>query len=357
LFKDAGYRTAIAGKWQLGQGKNWPRRLGFDEACLWQHTRRPARYANAGLEYNGVERNFKNGEYGPDLVNEFALDFITRHKDRPFLLYYPMILTHGPFQPTPDNPDFKPTAKNDRDGADPKYFGDMVAYMDKLVGKLVAKLDELKLRDDTLVIFLGDNGSPREVTTQFKGQSYPGGKGLTNARGTHVPLVVNWPNHVPAGRVNDDIIDSCDFLPTICEAAGVKIPASMTIDGVSFFPQLEGEKGNPREWRYTWYSKNGGAKATHEFAMTKSLKLYSDGKAYDLRTDAEEAKPIEVANLTGDDAETAKKLQAVINQYANARPQRLMASAGGNAENDDYANKEKRKQKRANRQRKKAAAG
>ena len=96
LFKNAGYATGIAGKWQLGRDKDLPQRFGFDEACLWQHTRRPPRYANPGLEYNGEERDFTNGEYGPDLVNDFALEFITKNKSKPFFLYYPMMLTHSP---------------------------------------------------------------------------------------------------------------------------------------------------------------------------------------------------------------------------------------------------------------------
>ena len=110
LFKNAGYATAIAGKWQLGREKDSPQKFGFDESCLWQHTRRPPRYANPGLEYNGEERDFKNGEYGPDLVNDFALDFIDKHKSKPFFLYYPMLLTHAPYQPTPDSPDWDPKA-------------------------------------------------------------------------------------------------------------------------------------------------------------------------------------------------------------------------------------------------------
>ena len=95
-FKEAGYLTCVAGKWQLGQDPQLPKKFGFDEHCLWQHTRRPPRYVNPGLEINGVAKDFGQGEYGPDLVNEYAIDFIKRHRERPFFLYYPMILTHGP---------------------------------------------------------------------------------------------------------------------------------------------------------------------------------------------------------------------------------------------------------------------
>ncbi len=328
LLKDAGYVTGIAGKWQLGRGKKLPQRLGFDEACLWQHTRRPPRYANPGLEYNGEERDFANGEYGPDLVSDFALDFVTRHKSQPFFLYYPMMLTHAPYQPTPDSPDWDPTVSDEKTATDVKHFAEMVAYMDKLVGRLVAKLDELAIRENTLILFLGDNGTGRGVTSQFKGQSYPGGKGLTNARGMHVPLIANWPARVTAGRLNSDLIDSTDFLPTLCEAAGADVPSSLSIDGVSFLPQLLGEKGRPRDWIYSWYAKDGGPTAEIEFAMSRALKVYRDGRVFDLGADPFEEQPLRVVDLNSEQAETTRMLEGVMNQYADARPAHLLASPG-----------------------------
>src|SRR3954453_14943188 len=176
LLKNAGYATCIAGKWQLGRDRDLPQRFGFDEACLWQHTRRPPRYANPGLEYNGTPRDFHNGEYGPDLVNDFALDFIAKNKAKPFFLYYPMMLTHAPYEPTPDSPDYDRSAKREGAKKNPKHFADMVAYMDKLVGTVVAKVDKLGLRDNTLILFLGDNGTGKGIDSRFKGEKYPGGK-------------------------------------------------------------------------------------------------------------------------------------------------------------------------------------
>ncbi len=327
LLKNAGYATAIAGKWQLGHDKGLPRRFGFDEACLWQHTRRPPRYANPGLEYNAEERDFHNGEYGPTLVNDFALQFITKNESKPFFLYYPMILTHAPYQPTPDSPDWDPKASDEKAGKDVKHFADMVAYMDKMVGRVVNKVDELGIRDNTLIIFLGDNGTGQGVTSQLKGAAYSGGKGLTNARGMHVPLIANWPGKTPAGSVNDDLIDSTDFFPTVCEAAGAEVPTSLTIDGHSFLPQLEGKKGEPREWIFTWYSKNG-TPPIREFVATKEYKLYRNGRFFDLKKDPFEAQPPQqLADLTGDEAATAKKLKAVLAQYADARPSALRKTA------------------------------
>ncbi len=143
LFKEAGYATAICGKWQLGHEIDSPKHFGFDESFLWQHTRRPPRYVNPGLEINGVEKDFSNGEYGPKLVNDFALDFVTRYKDGPFFLYYPMLLTHAPFQPTPDSPGWDPKAVGEKVNDDKKNFADNVAYMDKMIGRLDTKLNVL----------------------------------------------------------------------------------------------------------------------------------------------------------------------------------------------------------------------
>ncbi len=331
LLRNAGYATAIAGKWQLGHDKNLPRELGFDEFCLWQHTRRPPRYANPGLEYNGEERDFKNGEYGPDLVNKFALDFIAKcaqNPSKPFLLYYPMMLTHAPYQPTPDSPDWDPKAMGEGVNHAPKHFADMVAYMDKLVGSVVAKVNELGIRGDTLIFFLGDNGTGLGTKSQFKGATFIGGKSTTTARGMHVPLIANWPGHTPARTANDDLIDSTDILPTLCESAGVVIPKDLTIDGRSFFPQILGRPGQPREWIYTWYAPDG-APPIREFVTMKKYKLYRNGRFYNLERDPyEDETPAKMTDLTGDEAAAAKKMKSVLNQFADARPAHLQKSAG-----------------------------
>jgi arylsulfatase A len=322
LLKKAGYATGICGKWQLGRETDAPQHFGFDEALLWQHTRRPPRYANPGLELNGVEKEFPQGSYGPTLINDFALDFVTRHKERPFFLYYPMILTHDPYQPTPDSADWDPTASGESKQKDVKHFADMVAYMDKMIGRLDAKLGELGIRENTLLLFIGDNGTGRGVTSRFKGAEYPGGKGTTTVRGYHVPFIASWPGVMKQGRVNSDLISSTDFLPTICAAAGIPVPAN--VDGVSFLPQLRGEKGTPREWLYCWYSPRQNADMTvRECAFTRDAKLYRTGDYFDLATDPFEKKPLAIASLTGPAADAAKKLQAALDQFKDARPAEL----------------------------------
>ncbi|MFM1746694.1 MAG: hypothetical protein RLZZ188_360 [Verrucomicrobiota bacterium] len=323
LLKQAGYATGICGKWQLGKDPGLPQHFGFDESYLWQHTRRPPRYANPGLEHNGRELDFNGGEYGPKLINDFALDFVTRHRARPFLLYYPMILTHDPFQATPDSADWDPRLKSEQQQRDVRHFAAMTEYMDKMVGRLVAKLEELGLRENTLILFTGDNGTGVQVTSRFKGAEYKGGKGTRTARGNHVPLIANWPGSIPAGRVNDDLVCSADFLPTLCEAAGAAVPATPGIDGRSFLPQLLGRPGQPRDSYYLWYARNGGREATFEFAQGRTLKLYRDGTTYDLVADPFEEKPLRVAALPAERTAEARRLQAVLDQYAKARPEHL----------------------------------
>jgi arylsulfatase A len=324
ILSQAGYATCIAGKWQLGQDKELPKKFGFDEHCLWQHTRRPPRYANPGLEINGVEKDWNQGEYGPDLVNDYALEFISCKKDGPFFLYYPMMLTHSPYQATPDSKTWDPKAQGENANKRPEHFGDMVAYMDKLIGKLVARLDQLGIRDNTLLVFLGDNGTGRGTPSMMGSREVIGGKGTTTSFGMHVPLIANWPGKIAGGRVTANLVDSTDILPTICEAAGVKTPADLKIDGRSFFPQLRGGLGGPREWVYSWYSpRQSNDKAVREFAFNHSFKLYRSGDFFDLRSDLAEKQPLKVASLTGEAAAAAKQLQGALDQYKAARPAHL----------------------------------
>ncbi|MBN1417909.1 MAG: sulfatase-like hydrolase/transferase [Planctomycetes bacterium] len=327
LFREAGYATCIAGKWQLGRDPGLPGHFGFDESCLWQQTRRPPRYANPGLEVQGREVDYDRGEYGPDIINAYAIDFIVRNREKPFLLYYPMILTHAPFQPTPDGEDWDPKATGEKVNNHPKHFADMVAYTDKMVGRLVAALERLGLRERTLILFIGDNGTGRGITSRMGDREVRGGKGTTLHTGTHVPLIASWPGVIPAGRVSRDLVDSTDFLPTICEAAGVSIPPGLALDGRSFLPQLRGERGAPREWIYCWYARDGGAKADREFAANQRFKLYRNGAFYDLARDPEERRPLEASGLSGDAAPARKLLGGALERFEGARPAALRSQA------------------------------
>ncbi len=345
-LKEAGYATGVCGKWQLGHEADSPQHFGFDESCLWQQTRRPPRYANPGLEYNGVARDFQNGEYGPTLVNDFALNFIARHKEGPFFLYYPMILTHAPFQPTPDSPYWDPAAVGENVNRDVRHFADMTAYMDKLVGRVDAKLAELGIRDNTLLLFLGDNGTLGSVTSRFHGREYRGGKGTTTRRGTHVPLIASWPAVMTQGRINRDLVSSVDLFPTLCEAAGVPAPAKT--DGLSFLPQLRGEAGRPREWLYCWYSPRQQLDLTvREFAFDREHKLYRDGRFFDLTADPDEKSPLDVAQLAGPAIDGARKLQSVLDRFADARPEQLDREFEASMKQNGGTPKAKGKKKKA----------
>lgn len=324
LLQDAGYATCITGKWQLGHDVDLPKKFGFDEACLWQHTRRPPRYANPGLEVNGVEKDFVSGEYGPDLVNDYAIDFITRKQSKPFFLYYPLMLTHSPYQPTPDSAVWDPTAKGEQGKQNEKHFGDMVEYMDKLLGKLIAKLDALGLRENTMVVFLGDNGTGKGTRSMMGDKVVIGGKGSTTAAGMHVPLIVNWPGQVAPGAVKHELVDSTDFLPTLLDAAGVKPPAKLPLDGYSFLPLLRGNSSTPREWIYSWYSpRQGDDMSVREFAFNQRFKLYRTGDFFDLEQDIHEKRPLKAESLNGDAEKAAKLLQSALDQFQSARPQEL----------------------------------
>jgi arylsulfatase A len=344
VFQQAGYATGICGKWQLGKEADSPQHFGFDEAYLWQHTRRPPRYANPGLEHNARELDFTNGEYGPKLVNDFALDFVTRHRDQPFFLYYPMILTHSPFQPTPDSPDWDLAARGEDVNKDVRHFAAMVAYMDKMVGRLDAKLGELGIRDNTLLVFLGDNGTLGTVTSRFRGGDYRGGKGQTTARGTHVPLVVSWPSVIREASVCEDPVSSVDLFPTICAAAGVKTPESL--DGVSFLPRLRGEPGQPRDGLYGWYSPRQQSDMTvKEYAFDQKGKLYRTGEYFDLVADPFEQQPLDPVTLSGEAVKRVQKLEAVLEQFREARPKELDETF--RAANPSAAPTAKKKKKKA----------
>ena len=269
-LKAAGYATAIAGKWQLGRDKDSPQHFGFEQSCLWQHTRSgrsneegkniDRRFVNPQLEFNGVEKDFTNGEYGPQVCTDFICDFIDKNKKKPFLVYYPMILTHCPFDPTPDSTDWDPkrlgstTYKGDRN--DPqRHFRDMVAYADRAVGQIVSQLEKSGVRDNTLIIFTGDNGTDTPIVTPWNGKKVVGGKGTMSDTGTRVPLIVNWPAGIrKAGRVVDDLVEFTDVFPTICEVTTAKLPKNHPGDGASIVPVLRNQAGaRKKDWVYIWY--------------------------------------------------------------------------------------------------------
>ncbi len=305
VLKKAGYTTAVAGKWQLTLMKNHPnhaRELGFDQSALFGWHEGP-RYHNPLIYRNGqiwTEKQ-KPDVYGPEVYVDFLIDFIRRNKDRPFFAYYPMALCHE------ISDDFTPVPPPAPDG---HYltFAEMVADMDRVVGRLIGALDRLGLRRRTLILFTTDNGSPRKYLTDVQtrngriirqhkpvislrgNEEVRGGKGLLTDTGTRVPLIASWPGVVPAGTVCDDLVDFSDFLPTLAQLAGAPLPEGVLLDGRSFAPQLLGQRGSPRRWVYCERGKNC-------WVRTARWKLYNDGRLFDMENDPQERHPLAGDNL------------------------------------------------------------
>ena len=256
-LKQAGYATALGGKWHvsLEHRRNTIQEFGFDRYVTWQIFRdddpKTERYYEPHYIQDGenISHRIKN-RFGPDVSVEFLIDFIKTSAGRrqPFLAFYSSILPHFPFVPTPDSTEQPAAIKTRDDVGDPKFFGDMVRYLDKQVGQLLQTLDDAGLTNDTIVLFLADNGTDQRLSNQWgEGRTIRGGKGTMTDRGTRVPLLVRWPQRIAPGTTCDDLVDFSDFLPTLCELAGATLPAA-PLHGRSFAPQLLGRPGLPREW-------------------------------------------------------------------------------------------------------------
>jgi len=301
LLQTAGYKTAIAGKWQLNgltsrmpghDDKTRPMKAGFDEYMLWQLTRPKAfseRYWSPALEHNGTLQTTRDNlnQYGPDLLNEFVCDFIDRNQKSPFFVYYPMVLAHDPFVPTPDTigDASRGPERNVSRGIgrrrQKENFVAMVGYMDKLVGRVVDKLDEVGQLENTLVIFTADNGTSKKIRSQWNGREIRGGKGGLKDSGTHVPLVAMWKGMTPVGKESDRLVDFTDFYPTLAQAAGAELGAKDPIDGISFFSSLVGKPEQQREWLLCHYQPYWNQQPG-QFVRDQKYKMYRDGRCYDI---------------------------------------------------------------------------
>ena len=297
LFREAGYATAVAGKWQLQGGDKTPgvpAGHGFDTYCLWNtgNTER-RRFWNPSLESDGRILAVSEDDYGPDIMADFLLRFIESSRDRPFFAYYPMVLVHSPFVPTPHS-------ENRGSKDEQRNFEDMVAYTDFIVGRIQDKLESVGLLRNTIFVFTSDNGTHHKLASDFQGSRILGDKGGPTDAGTHVPLIVNAPGLISGGRVLDDLIDFTDFLPTLADGAGLRVPATRKLDGVSFWDRLRNNVGNPREWLYTYYFPRPFANVfdtpyTHPevlYIRDRRYKLYASGELFDLRADPNEVTPV-----------------------------------------------------------------
>jgi arylsulfatase A len=321
IFKSADYTTSYIGKW--GQLPGDPDEAGFDDYLRFNGSgvywsRKPEKLEKYLV--NGQERELGVNEYMPDVMHERVIRFLKASQNKPFFLYYSMVHVHGDIQPTPASPP---------DSDD--LFGDNIRYMDHLVGKLVDQLDELGLRDNTLVVFMGDNGTGKGQNTRstISGKNLSGMKGSMLECGGLVPMIANWPGKTPAGRVSADLIDSSDFLTTFAELAGVTLPKDTVFDGVSFAHQIHGVPGQSREWIYNqlasmWYVRDARWKLNHK------------GEIFDMS-----GAPFTEALVASDTADSNAARARLATVLARLNP------AGGIPDSGDgtgrHANKEKKK--------------
>jgi len=312
-LKQHGYATQIVGKWHvsLEHKHNTIREFGFDHYQTWgifdEKGEKTTRFWNPYLLRDDriIAAEIKN-RYGPDVDLEVYLDFIKTNAkaEKPFLAYYSTCLPHYPWEPTPDSKEKTYRAPNSDHKGDPKYFPDMLAYLDKQIGSMLQTLDDLGIADNTIIIFLADNGTDTGLVNQWgEGKSIAGGKGTMTDRGTHVPLLIRWPGKIKAGSVCEDLVDCTDFLPTLCELTGAKLPEP-SIHGRSFAPQLLGQPGQPREWIHIQNGDNRQLR-NHDYMLTDKDQLRRVVPLWE-----DPAKPNENSDPVKD-AAVRKSLQAV----------------------------------------------
>ena len=309
VMKTAGYSTAIAGKWQINDFRVEPealRKHGFDDWCVWtgfeaQNPPSAKRYWDPYVHTREGSKTYE-GQFGPDLYCDFLIEFMKEHRTEPMMLYFPMALTHGPLVHTPAEP--KASTKIEKHTA-------MVRYTDHLVGRLIAALDELELRDNTIVIFTTDNGTSGGSLGTIKGQKPSGGKAKKYEGGVCEPFIVNCPGLVPSGTETDALTDFTDLLPTFAELGGAKLPADRTLDGKSFAPLILGTADDsPRDWIMALGHGSAkldkeGVRGVHDYTdrviRDKRYKIWIEptreiAAFYDLKSD-----PLEKTNLLRSD--------------------------------------------------------
>jgi arylsulfatase A len=229
------------------------------------------------------------------------------NRDRPFFAYYSMAVAH---EVTDDLDPPVPHGPFDRYD----NYAEMVAEMDRAVGRMVAALNALELREQTLILFLADNGTPPEiiiraegtkliktpVVSRRNGLDVPGGKKQLNNAGTNVPMIANWPGTISPGQEVNDLVDLSDILPTFVDLAGASLPANHKLDGVSFANRLRGLGASPRCFAYCEEAvlpKPGGVEPDGtssglKWVRTQDWKLYNDGRLFHMAEDSLEQYPL-----------------------------------------------------------------
>ena len=323
LFKENGYKTALAGKWQLNgvqfdldnnQDLNRPYDFGFDEYCLWWLRERGDRFANPNIFQNGEKLKKGIDDYGPDIFTDFIIDFIDKNKDDPFFIYYPMALVHDPFLPTPDSNDWNDLEKRNK-GNKPIYFSDMLSYMDKIVGRISNSLKKNNL-DNTILIFIGDNGTDTKVVTLNKGIKIRGAKGSTIKYASNVPMVVNWKSQIKKGYKNDAMIDLTDFYATFEDILNLDNSNSY---GKSLLPIFKKEDYEERDVLITYYDPIWGSTSMGRgvYAQNKDFKLYKNGNFFNFSNDVYEKEPMDITSLNDNQSKVYLQLKKSLDSIPN----------------------------------------
>lgn len=321
-MKKAGYQTCIAGKWQIDDFRVEPdalKRCGFDSWCMWTGYESGVRASSKRYQdpyiFSNGESETRTDQFGPDVFSSFIVNFIHKNKDKPFFVYYPMVLTHTPLVSTPDEQANSPLGKHKA----------MVRYTDKITGKILKALEDENIRDNTLVIWTTDNGTTRSIKGTRNGVQIKGGKSQTSENGICVPFIVSWPKHLKSQQVSDALIDITDIYPTLTDLAGIPLPKKNKQEGISFAKLLKGRsQDSKREWIMSMGGQNNarltdqGVENQYVFrdrvVRNKRYKLWigTDRSAkafYDLTADPQEQKNILDRSLSPKEKRELQKLK------------------------------------------------
>lgn len=322
ILKSKGYVTGAFGKWGLGyiDTEGAPDLQGIDEFYGYNCQSLAHNYYPDHLWHNREKimlhenDSGKTGAYSPDLIHAEALKFMERNKSKPFFLFYPTTIPHaelfapekymqmfrGRFDPeksykgVDDGPQFRlgPYGSQPESHA---AFAAMVTALDNYVGGLMAKLEELGIQNNTIVLFSSDNGPHLEGGADpdyFKSNGpFRGYKRDMHEGGIRVPLIVRWPGKVRENTVSDHVSAFWDILPTFADIIGAETPAG--IDGISFLPELLGKKQKEHDYLYWEFHEQGGKAAVRK----------GDWKAIRLNADQGIQEPIELYDLSNDPGE------------------------------------------------------
>ena len=335
MLSNAGYKTLVAGKWQLSGGDTAIHSLGFQDYMVWnpftgegnEDPGNGSRYKDPVIYQAGhiIPADSTKGKYGDDIFTDYIKNFIDSNTANPFFVYYALCLVHPPFVPTPIDSEFATWNAKARI-SDIRYYPSMVKYMDMKIGEIIDKVTEDSIADNTIILFVGDNGTSQQITSIFNGSNFTGGKGTDQEAGIHVPLIAYCPGKISPGIINNDLIDFSDLMPTLAEAAGIPLPTDYgVLDGVSFYPQLSGLPGNPRSWTYCYFYPNPIKRPNRHdsWIQNNTYKLYDSlsskraGKYYDFINDPAEVFPLKNNQLTADEQQTKSNFRVVLSTMHN----------------------------------------